>query len=141
MRKRKLLNFAFSALALIFFVIVPSRVLAETAVGGTTLLGSIPAEKRDKIIACFKTGTCTLDDIVTTGAGFANLLTEISAALFFATFVYGGAMYLMSFGKAEWVKKGTDAMKGGAIGMLIVLAAWTIVRYIASAISTPPPPS
>ncbi len=83
--------------------------------------------------ACMSDGNCKLDDIVLTGVAFANLLTEISAALFFATFVYGGAMYLMSFGKQDRVKKGTDAMKGAAIGMLIVMGAWTIVRYVATA--------
>lgn len=84
---------------------------------------------------CMSAGNCSLDDIVKTGAAFANMLVEISAALFFATFVYGGAMYLMSAGKTDWVKKGTDAMKGAAIGMLIVLSAWTIVRYVASSLT------
>ncbi len=80
---------------------------------------------------CMASGDCSLDDIVRTAAAFGNMLMEISAALFFATFVYGGARYLLSFGKADWVQKGTQAMKGGAIGMLIVMSAWTIVRYVA----------
>jgi len=75
-------------------------------------------------------GNCSVDDIVTTGAAFANMLVEISAALFFATFIYGGFMYLISGGRQDWVKKGTDAMSKSAIGMLIVLSAWTIVRYV-----------
>jgi len=77
------------------------------------------------------TGNCTLDDIVRTAASFGNMLMEISGALFFATFVYGGARYLLSFGRSDWVQKGTQAMKGGATGMLIVILAWTIVRYVA----------
>jgi len=81
--------------------------------------------------ACMANGNCSLDDIVKTAAAFGNMLMEISAALFFATFVYGGARYLLSFGKAEWVQKGREAMKGSAIGMLIVMGAWTIVRYVA----------
>ncbi len=84
--------------------------------------------------SCWSDGNCSLDDIVLAGSAFANILIELSAALFFATFIYGGAMYIFSFGKSDWVKKGTDAMKGGAIGMLIVLSAWTIVRYLATAI-------
>lgn len=79
---------------------------------------------------CMTAGNCSLDDIVKTGAAFANMLVEISAALFFASFIYGGAMYLMSGGRQDWVKKGTDAMSKSAIGMLIVLSAWTIVRYV-----------
>ncbi len=79
-------------------------------------------------------GKCSLEDIVTTGANFANLLTEISAALFFATFVYGGARYLLAFADPKGVEAGKSAMKGAAIGMLIVLSAWTIVRYVAQSL-------
>lgn len=78
-----------------------------------------------------QTGNCTLDDIVRTAASFGNMLMEISGALFFATFVYGGARYLLSFGKSDWVQKGTQAMKGGAIGMTIVILSWSIVRLVA----------
>lgn len=83
---------------------------------------------------CVKSGNCTLDDIVTTGANFANLLTQISAALFFATFVYGGGMYLLSFGDKGRVDKGKKAITGAAIGMAIVLGAWTLVNYIAGSL-------
>lgn len=81
-----------------------------------------------------KAGKCSLDDIITTGANFANLLTEISAALFFATFVYGGARYLFAFADPKGVETGKTAMKGAAIGMLIVLSAWTIVNYVAKSL-------
>jgi hypothetical protein len=84
---------------------------------------------------CFTSGeNCSLDDIVSTGAQFANLLTTLSAALFFATFVYGGARYLLSFGRKDWVDTGKKAMFGAAMGMAIVLFAWTLVNYIANSI-------
>lgn len=84
---------------------------------------------------CISSGNCTLDDIVKTGAAFANLLTQLSAGFFFATFIYGGAMYLLSFGNKSRVEKGKKAITGAAIGMLIVLAAWTIVNYIVGSIT------
>lgn len=84
--------------------------------------------------ACISTGNCSLDDIVRTGAAFANLLTALSAALFFGTFVYGGGAYLLSFGRENWVKAGKSAMWGATFGMLIVLFAWTLVNYLANAI-------
>ena len=59
----------------------------------------------------------------------------LSGALFFASFIYGGAMYLLSFGRSDWVSKGTKAMTGSMIGMAIVLSAWTIVNYIASSLT------
>ncbi len=79
-------------------------------------------------------GTCTVDQIVQTGAAFANLLTEISGALFFVVFIYGGAMYLFSLGDKSRVEKGKKAIVGGAIGMTIVLMAWTIVTYVAKSL-------
>jgi len=85
--------------------------------------------------ACVKDGRCTLNDIVCTATAFANLLMSLSGVLFFAAFIYGGAMYLLSFGRSEWVSKGTKAMVGAAIGMGIVLSAWTIVNYIASSLT------
>jgi hypothetical protein len=81
-----------------------------------------------------KTGNCSLDQIVQTGAAFANMLTQLSAALFFATFVYGGAMYLLSFGDKKRVEKGKQAITGSAIGMAFVLGAWTLVNYIANSL-------
>jgi hypothetical protein len=85
---------------------------------------------------CFKgSDLCTLDDIVKTGVGFANFLTGLSGALFLMIFIYGGAMYLLSFGDKGMVEKGTKAIKGAAFGMIIVLAAWTIVSQIVKGIS------
>lgn len=88
--------------------------------------------------SCTRDGRCTLDDIVQTGVAFANLLMSLSGALFFAAFIYGGAMYLLSFGRSDWVTKGTKAMTGAMIGMGIVLSAWTIVNYIATTLSIGP---
>lgn len=85
--------------------------------------------------ACFKDGNCTLDDIVCTGVAFANLLIALSGAAFFATFVYGGALYVLSFMDTSYAGKGKKAMVGAAIGMVIVLSSWTIVNYFASAIT------
>lgn len=83
---------------------------------------------------CITTGNCTLDDLVTQGASVANFFTALSAALFFFTFVYGGARYLLSFGRADWVSAGTKAMTGAAIGMAIVMGAWVIVNYVADSL-------
>jgi hypothetical protein len=92
--------------------------------------GIIPAE----VAGCIKTGNCSLDDIVRTGVGFANFLMGLSGALFLAIFIYGGALYLLSFGNKEYVTKGMKAIKGAAIGMIIVLSAWTIVGQIVKGI-------
>lgn len=108
-----------------------SQVLAAT----TTASGATaPTGLRLVLPACISSGNCSLDDIVNTGANAANFFTALSAALFFATFVYGGARYLLSFGRKEWVAAGTKAMTGAAIGMAIVMGAWVIVNYVANSL-------
>ncbi len=96
-----------------------------------SLYGLLPAKTK----ACWSSGNCSLDDIIRTGVAFANLLIGLSSAAFFATFIYGGALYLLSFGSDGMVTKAKKAMSGAAIGMLIVMSAWTIVNYLASSIT------
>jgi hypothetical protein len=71
-----------------------------------------------------------LDDIVQTGINFATFIMGLSGALFFAVFIYGGALYLASFGNKSRVEKGKAAIKGAVIGMIFVLGAWTIVNTL-----------
>lgn len=80
--------------------------------------------------ACVSSGNCTLNDIVQTGVNFATFIMGLSGALFFAVFIYGGALYLLSFGNKSRVQKGKDAIKGAVIGMIFVLGAWTIVNTL-----------
>lgn len=86
-------------------------------------------------LACIKTGDCSVDDIVYAGVGFAKFLMGLSGALFFIIFIYGGALYLMSFGDKARVDKGKKAITGAAIGIVIVAGAWTIVQYIVGGIT------
>lgn len=101
----------------------------------TLALPRVASAQQLVLPSCIKDGKCTLDDIVRTGAAFANLITQLSAGFFFAAFIYGGARYLFSFGNKSEVDKGKKAITGSAIGMLIVLAAWTIVTYIVGALT------
>jgi len=110
--------------------VTPGTTPAGTAPVASAPLGIIPAD----VAGCIKTGDCSLDQIVRTGVGFADFLMGLSGALFLAIFVYGGALYLLSFGDKTKVQKGTDAIKGAAIGIVIVMAAWTIVGLIVSGI-------
>lgn len=93
--------------------------------------------ERLELPPCTKTGNCSVADIVQTGVDFARFLMGLSAALFFVVFIYGGAMYLLSFGDAGRVKKGQEAIKGAVIGMIFVLGAWTIVQTLVKGIGAP----
>jgi hypothetical protein len=104
---------------------------AVVAGSGPSLYSLLPAKTKK----CWQDGNCSLDDIIFTGTAFANLLVGLSGALFLVAFVYGGAMYLMSFGRKEYVDKGKKAMTSAVFGILIVMGAWTIVNYVASSLT------
>jgi len=125
--------------SLSLFLALPAVQAADTGAPPVTTGGSPSLYKESLRVgvkpSCWSDGQCSVEDFVMTGAAFANILIELSGALFLLSFIYGGARYLMSFGNKSSVEKGTTAMKGGAIGMLIVMAAWTIVNYLVKALS------
>jgi hypothetical protein len=106
---------------------------AGTQAQPSTGEGGVPIQQSpDRLVlpACVSSGNCTLNDIVQAGVNFATFIMGLSGALFFAVFIYGGALYLLSFGNKSRVQKGKDAIKGAVIGMIFVLGAWTIVNTL-----------
>ena len=58
----------------------------------------------------------------------------IVGSLTLLVFVYGGFLWLTSAGKAEQVKKGTDAMMWAAIGLFLIFGAYAILSLVLEAI-------
>jgi hypothetical protein len=87
-----------------------------------------------QLVRCAKTGKCEIKDLVQQGIYFADFLIGLSGALFLIAFIWGGAMYLLSFGRTEWVTKGRDAMVKSSIGIVFIMLAWTIVTYVAQSL-------
>lgn len=90
------------------------------------------------LVDCTNDGNCEIADLVQQGINFAKWLMGLSGALFLIVFVYGGAMYLASFGRSDYVKKGQNAMVRGAFGIILVMGAWTIVSYVATSLGYKP---
>lgn len=86
------------------------------------------------LVSCTQSGNCTIDDLVNQGINFAKWIMGLAGALFLIVFVYGGAMYLVSFGKSDYVTKGKNALTRGAIGIVLVMGAWTIVSYVSTSL-------
>ncbi|MDD5726668.1 MAG: pilin [Patescibacteria group bacterium] len=86
------------------------------------------------LVPCTQSGNCTIDDLVNQGINFAKWIMGLAGALFLLVFVYGGAMYVASFGKSDYVTKGKKALTRGAIGIVLVMGAWTIVSYVATSL-------
>lgn len=103
---------------------------ATSNTGAAKPVTQIQSPNRLILPTCTQSGNCSLDDIVQTGVNFATFIMGLSGALFFAIFIYGGALYLTSFGAKDRVEKGKKMIKGAAIGIVLVMGAWTIVRTI-----------
>jgi hypothetical protein len=104
------------------------------------LFWSLPASVHAqglKLVGCAApggTGDCTINDIVQQAIYFAEFIMGLAGSLFLVIFIYGGALYLASFGTAKYAQKGKDAMVKSTIGIVLVLGAWTIVSYVATSI-------
>ncbi len=83
---------------------------------------------------CAQLGNCEISDIVQQAVNFARFIMGLAGGLFLVIFVYGGGLYIMSFGRESWVQRGKKAMMEAAIGVVFVMGAWTIVSYTATSI-------
>ncbi|GEM_PF-3123419 len=86
-------------------------------------------------------GKCTLDDIKQVGVNFANFLMGLAAAFFLLIFVYAGFKYIFFAYDSGAAGEAQKMLTGSAIGMLLVLGAATIVRFIESTATGGAPPT
>lgn len=83
---------------------------------------------------CAQLGNCEISDIVQQAVNFARFIMGLAGGLFLVIFIYGGGLYIMSFGRESWVSRGKKAMIEASIGVVFVMGAWTIVSYTATSI-------
>ncbi len=102
--------------------------------GSTSGQTSTPAPGGLTNLPCEATGDCQIKDLVAKAVMFAQFLMGLAGALFLFAFVYGGAMYVMAFGRPAWTQKGQKAMVQAALGMVLIMAAWTLVTYLVSSL-------
>ena len=86
-----------------------------------------------RISTCIQSGNCTLDDIVYTGAQFANLLIAISGAVFLAIFIYGGFKYLTS-GFSHRYSEAKDMIIQATWAMVLLLGGYIFIQFIQRAV-------
>lgn len=105
-----------------------TRVTADPGIAGRLGLPAC-AVSHDPSIA----GRCTLDDIKIVAVNFANFLMGLAAAFFLAIFVWAGFKYIFFAYDSGVAADARNTLVGAAIGMLLVLGAATIVRFVSSA--------
>ena len=96
--------------------------------------GVVPEPGGMTNLGCEATGDCQISDLVAKAVMFAQFLMGLAGALFLFAFVYGGAMYIMAFGRPSWTQKGQKALVQSALGLVLIMAAWTIVTYLVSSL-------
>lgn len=61
---------------------------------------------------------------------FLTLLVTIFMSLVF----YGGYLWMTARGEEERVTRGKETLRNGVIGMAIIVASWSITKFVVSAI-------
>jgi len=118
-RQKALLSLVFlSLLSFMVITIAPSVRADSTLVANqegfqelNDVFGGAPADIR-----------LTVAKIITIVLGFLGII-------FIGLTVFSGFQYMTSAGNEEKTKKAVDLLKNAIIGLIIILAAWTITRY------------
>ena len=130
-RKTILLPLLFATLFSALFFVAPAYAQDVTGGGGgTPPARQTPTHFFQGIEQCQKFGNCTICDFFKLFANIAKWILGTIGALSLFWVIYGGFDILTSAGSATKVDGGKKKIMGAIIGMLIVLAAWTLVNAI-----------
>lgn len=102
-----------------------SKILSRTSSSGASV-GSIITSK---------TGLGTNNPTAVTAKLIYYTLTAL-AIIAVALIIYGGFVWLFSRGNEEEVKKALNILKAAVIGLVVILAAYGIARYVFSVLET-----
>ncbi|MBI2437129.1 MAG: hypothetical protein HYV41_05355 [Candidatus Magasanikbacteria bacterium] len=80
---------------------------------------------------CAFTGHCRdVNDLIQLFVNYGNMIIGIIAAFAFAFFVYGGFVWIFSFGNSEKVQKGQQILTAAVVGLIIVFSAYILVDFL-----------
>jgi hypothetical protein len=78
-------------------------------------------------------GTTDLRIII---ARVISAILGVTGSIALLMFIYGGFMWLISAGDDKRVKAGKDTLKWATIGLVVIVAAYTLVSTIITALET-----
>lgn len=113
---------------------------AIVAVAGFAI--AIPARAVEYIlqgISCIDDGLCTPCDLIDVGVNGAEMILGLSGVFILLFFIYGGLMWMTSYGDSKKVEKGASAIKAAFIGMVIVFVAYSVVELLWQALKVNKP--
>lgn len=118
----------------IFFIAISQAQAADAP--ATSTAPTVSTTTSSPILPdCYKTGRCSLCDLVQVAVNFGDYLIKLAGALVLLMFVYGGFLMLTAAGKSDQITKGKNAMVNAVIGIIIVLGAYTIVQFVVTTVS------
>lgn len=96
---------------------------AAPANGGTTGSGTVASSYDLPNML----GTDDPSDII---GRVINYIIGLTGTLALVLFIYGGSLWLISAGRAEYVDKGKDTMLWAVIGLALIFSSYVLVKFI-----------
>ena len=78
------------------------------------------------------------EDVPRITGRFLGAALSLVGILFFILTIYGGVLWMTSHGNAEQSSKGLKTTIAATIGLVIVLAAYTITNFVFQTVAPPP---
>ena len=79
---------------------------------------------------CACCGDCSLEDFIAIGINIANLILRYVGIFALLMFIIGGVVWIGSAGNPQKVQTGKKIIQGALVGMIIVLCASLIIRFV-----------
>ncbi|OGH88012.1 MAG: hypothetical protein A3J93_02470 [Candidatus Magasanikbacteria bacterium RIFOXYC2_FULL_42_28] len=109
-------------------LLAPTFVLAEAYTGG---YGLGTAAKEAKLPQEVADATNVIDLI----GAIVGIALSLIGALFFVLTLYAGGVWMTALGNSERVTKAKELLETSSIGLVIVLAAYAIARFVFNALN------
>jgi hypothetical protein len=78
----------------------------------------------------YSDGSYQLNDLLMVGINVSDIILGIVGSLTLLMFVYGGVTMLISSGNSEQVTKAKGILMAAIIGLIIVFASYTIIKFV-----------
>lgn len=133
-------------LFLLFFVMAPyvfaqksSWLMDKNVLGGELIpegcrKGRQP-QQNDLLVVSEPQLKCGFEEIIQTFINITRLILGIMGSLALFMFTYGGLKFILSLGNSDKVKEAKTILTNAAIGIILILGAWTIVNLVVLASS------
>ena len=127
MRSKKILS-ALAIITIAAFVLTPAIALGASSIDPSDLLEETGEE------AGFESSGSGQQQLTSMVGLIINVLLSLLGIIFLVLIIYGGFLWMTSSGNEEQVKKAKTIIRDAIIGLIILLAAYAISRFVVDAL-------